>query len=91
MRDENTVWNELFVYDDIINFIDYNAVHEYGSILSLTVHYIKDRIVFSSGLFSAHFIFIYISFSVVPMTLVKRCIFMRILMSICNLCRNKDD
>ena len=23
MRDENIVWNELFVYDDIVNFIDY--------------------------------------------------------------------
>ena len=24
MRDENIVWNELFVYDDIESFIDYN-------------------------------------------------------------------
>ena len=41
--------------------------------LSLTVHYIIDIIFF---LFFVHFIFIYILFSVVHMSLVKQCIFL---------------
>ena len=27
MRDEHIVWNELFVYDDIVNFFDYICIH----------------------------------------------------------------
>ena len=48
--------------------------------LSLTVHYIID-IIFS--IFFVHFIFIYILFSVVHMSLVKQCIFLCTLRSIC--------
>ena len=47
MRDENIVWNELFAYDDIVKFIDYMIIYaftKYGSMLSLTVHYIIDII-----------------------------------------------
>ena len=42
----------LFVYDDIVNFIDYNM---HSIMLSLAVHYIIDRIVLC-----AFYIYIYI-------------------------------
>ena len=27
MRDENSLWNELFAYDDIVKLIDYICIH----------------------------------------------------------------
>ena len=39
MRDENIVWNELFVYDDIVKFNDYICIQWFHVVSNSTLYY----------------------------------------------------
>ena len=64
--------------DELFSKLEYLGFTKYGSMLSLTVHYIIEIFFF---LFRAFYI--YILFSVVHMSLVMQCIFLCTLRSIC--------